>query len=110
MSLDIVNPNPYSAAISDLYVVWNWDSGRLGGDGHLWLQSVALNGTTIWTGNVNVPALAIPFSTPVMLPGDGVKSTLTFTFNYPYVYPGGEELQINFSTPGCEMYPIHVTN
>ena len=110
MYLEITNPNPYSVTMSNIFVRWNYNGGRIGGNGKLTLKTIDLNGTTFWTGSENVPLLTIPLSPPVVLPGNGVKSRITFTFDYTYGNPGGEELQIDFSTPGCELYSIHVQN
>ncbi len=109
MYLDIKNDNPYPVTMSSIFVRWNYNGGRIGGDGKLTLKTIDLNGTIFWTGSVNAPLLTIPLSPPVTLPANGA-SRITFTFDYTYGNPGGEELQIDFSTPGCEGDPIHVQN
>ena len=114
MYLNILNPNTYDVVVNRIYVVWNWDNGRIGGDGNLWLKSIQLGTTEIWAGNLNEATLTIPsdkavFSTIPIIPGGGT-TTLTFTFAHKYSNKAGEEINIYFATPGCESDAIHVKN
>jgi hypothetical protein len=108
MYLDINNPNPYSVTVDNVFVRWNYSWGSSTG-GELSLQSVQLSTTVFWMGNISTDSFVInSFSAPVVIPPG--SSRITFNFNQTYANPRGEELQIWFSTPGCEAYPIHVTN
>ena len=108
MYLDINNPNPYSVTVDNVFVRWNYSWGSSMG-GELSLQSVQLSTTVFWMGNISTDSFVIDsFSAPVVIPPG--SSRITFNFNQTYANPRGEELQIGFSTPGCEAYPIHVSN
>ena len=110
MYLDILNPNNYSLAISHIYVVWNYKNGRTGGGGLLYLDAIDIGGNIIWQGHLNAPGPTIDFSTPPLLLANGT-SRITFTFDNKYSNPGGEEINIYFSTPGCdETNSVHVKN
>jgi hypothetical protein len=113
MYLDIPNPNAYPVAVRDVFVAWNYQTGG-SVMRSLTLQSARLNTNVFWTGSVSAYNLVIgeggyPFSQPVILPA-GQTSRLTFSFDRNYANPIGDEIMINFSTPGCEPYPIDVVN
>jgi hypothetical protein len=106
MYLNIPNPNPYPVTISGVFVAWNYSAGHMPGDTSLWLQRADLNGTVFWTGMLNQPGALLPLSTTVVLPANAT-SKLTFTFDKIYDRPSGnEQIQVQFSTPGCENYPV----
>jgi hypothetical protein len=113
MTMTITNPNPFSVRVKDVFVVWDHDRGhQVGNDKSLNLLSMSL-GTQFWTGNSNGPtATGVPNpATAVVIPGGGATSTIVFTFHQTYDRSdGSEEILINLSTPGCELYPIHEKN
>ena len=112
MTMTITNPNVYTITVSDIFVVWNHDKGhQVGSDKSLILQSASLGATTIWTGTNTGPSTTLTPATPLIIPGNGTVSTITFTFHQSYdKIDNSEELLINLSTPGCESFPIHATN
>ena len=106
MYLDFSNAsNPYPVTVSSVYVAWNYAAGHVPGDSSLWLQKADLNGTVFWTGNLNKQDANLPLSTAVVIPANGT-ARVTFTFDKTYTREGGEQVQIFFSTPGCEGYPV----
>ncbi len=109
MSLNIPNGNVYPVTISSIYVAWNYDKGHIGSNSNLKLMSAKLNSTTIWqvTTGIHQPNYTIPLATSVVIPASGT-SQLTFTFDQTYNRQSGEQIQIQFSTPGCELFPILV--
>jgi hypothetical protein len=111
MRLTIRNPNNYSFRVENVFVVWNNDKGHQEGNNKdLNLISASL-GTQFWTGENGGPSASLTPSpaTPVSIPGGGATSTIIFTFHQSYDHSdGSEEILINLSTPGCELYPIHV--
>ncbi|HMB22455.1 MAG: choice-of-anchor Q domain-containing protein, partial [Chloroflexota bacterium] len=108
MYLDIPNPNPYPVTVSNVYVVWNYAAGHAPGDSSMYLQKAQLGSTVFWTGNLNQPSASLPLSTAVAIPASGT-ARITFTFDKVYNRPmGNEQIQILFSTPGCEAYPVIV--
>jgi hypothetical protein len=113
MTLAITNPNPYAVRVQDVYAVWDHDRGhQTGNDKTLILQSASL-GAQFWTGPNDGPAITITPNpaTAVLIPGGGATSTIIFTFHQSYDRSdGSEEILINLSTPGCELYPIHEKN
>jgi uncharacterized protein (UPF0333 family) len=112
MTMTITNPNVYPITVSDVFVVWNHDKGHRVGDKSLILQSASISGslTPFWTGNSSGPSNTLTSVTPLIIPGNGTVSTITFTFNQSYDNPdNSEETLINLSTPGCEGFPIHET-
>lgn len=113
MIMTIVNPNAYSVRVKDVFVVWDHDKGHLSGnDKTLTLLGMTL-GSQFWTGtDIGPSTTATPNpATPVLIPGGGATSTIIFTFHQSYDRSdGSEEILINLSTPGCELYPIHEKN
>ncbi|MBN2118803.1 MAG: pilus assembly protein [Anaerolineales bacterium] len=106
MYLDMSNAsNPYPVTVDSVYVAWNYAAGHVPGDSSLWLQSADLNGTIFWTGNLNKQDAKLPLSTAVVIPANGT-ARVTFTFDKTYNRAGGEQVQVFFSTPGCETYPV----
>lgn len=109
MYLDIPNANPYPVTIAGVRVGWNYANGHRGANSSLRLLGAALNGTTFWTGDENIPIFQIPLPTsPLVIPANGT-SRITFTFDQTYDRLIDEGLYVTFSTPGCESYPIDVT-
>jgi hypothetical protein len=113
MTLAIRNPNPYAVRVQDVYAVWDHDRGHaVGNDKTLKLTNVSL-GAQFWTGTNDGPSATITPNpaTAVLIPGGGATSTIIFTFHQTYDRSdGSEEILINLSTPGCELYPIHEKN
>jgi hypothetical protein len=107
MTLELTNTNSYAVTVSSVFVAWNYAAGHVPGDTSLWLQKAELGSTTFWTGNINQPSALLPLSTTVVIPANS-KPKLTFTFDKTYNKPSGEQIQIQFSTPGCESYPAIV--
>jgi hypothetical protein len=108
MYLDIPNTNSYPVTISSIYVAWNYDQGHVGSNSNLKLMSVKLGSSTIWQSSAGVhqPNYTISsFSNPAIVPAAGT-SRLTFTFDQTYSRASGEGIQVQFSTPGCDAYPI----
>ena len=112
MTMTITNPNAYAITVKDIFVVWNHDKGhQVGTDKSLILQSASLGATPFWTGNSLGPSDTLTSITPLIIPGNGTVSTITFTFHQSYdKFDNSEELLINLSTPGCEGFPIHATH
>ncbi|RPJ26431.1 MAG: hypothetical protein EHM33_11610 [Chloroflexi bacterium] len=108
MSLTFNNQNPYAVTIQNIYVAWNYDNGHKGSIDDLNLVSARLNTTTFWTGDVNDEGFWVPISTPLIIPANTTTNRITFTFNQTYDRAKGDKIQISFSTPGCESYPIIV--
>jgi hypothetical protein len=115
MTMTITNAQPYPITIKDIFVVWNHDKGhQVGNDKSLILQSASVSTTsgvtTIWTGTNAGPSTTLTSTSPIVIQGNGVVTTITFTFNQSYDKPDtSEEILINLSTPGCELYPLHKT-
>ena len=105
MSLTINNPNPYAVQVQDVYAVWDYDRGhQTGNDKSLHLISASL-GAQFWTGDGPRPFTITP-ATVVLIPSG--SSTIIFTFHQTYERSdGSEEILINLSTNGCQLYPIH---
>ena len=110
MTLTITNPNTWPLTIGDVFVIWDHDKGhKTGNDKTLQLLSASLGATPFWTGNLPGPNAGLTPTTPAVIPPGGTL-TLTFTFHQDYDRSdGSEEININFSTPGCQGSPIHVT-
>jgi hypothetical protein len=110
--LDIPNPNSYPVAIQSIYLAWNYNGGHDSPfDQTLRLQKAEFpTGNVFWTGDMPGPFYVIPepYSPPLLLPPGGVR--LTFTFHQSYDISSREEINIYFSTPGCEAYPVQVRN
>jgi hypothetical protein len=111
MRLTINNPNPYAVRVQDVYAVWDHDRGhQTGNDKTLHLISASL-GAQFWTGNELGPSYTItpPAATVVLIPSG--SSTIIFTFHQSYDRSdGSEEILINLSTNGCQLFPIHEKN
>ena len=111
MTLTIMNPNVYSVRVKDVFVVWDHDKGHSEGNNkELHLIGASLGGQ-FWTGESLGPSetLAPSPATAVVIPGGNAISTIIFTFHQSYDHSdASEEILINLSTPGCELYPIHV--
>jgi hypothetical protein len=109
MYLNILNPMSYNVTIGDVFLRWNYLQGANGNNLHL--VKAQLNsslGTNIfWTGDIHAPSYSPPLSTVVTLPANST-SRIVFTFDKLYTQPGSEQIQIAFSTPGCEGYSINV--
>jgi hypothetical protein len=109
MTLDIHNPNPYPVRVQDVYVVWDYDRGhQVGNDKSLHLISVS-RGVQFWTGDddgIGGAFITPPPATAVLFPSG--TSRIIFTFHQSYDRSdGSEEILINLSTNGCQLYPIH---
>jgi hypothetical protein len=109
MTLTITNTNAFPLTIGDIFVVWDAARGhQQGNDKTLRLQSVRLGANQFWTGNDDGPSLTITPAGLVTIPPN-TTLTLTFTFHQSYnSSDGSEEININFSNPGCEQSGIHV--
>ena len=113
MTMTIKNSQAYNVAIQNIFVVWNNDKGhQVGNDKSLVLQSVTLTTPTtitpVWTGSSTGPSTTVTSPSPMVIPGNGVVTTITFTFNQSYDKPdSSEEILMYLSTPGCENYPLH---
>ncbi|HET9913296.1 MAG TPA: Ig-like domain repeat protein [Anaerolineales bacterium] len=110
MTLDIPNPNGYPVTMGSIYVAWNYSGGHSASNSNLKLMSVSLGTTTIWqsTTGLHQPYYTISsFSNPPIIPANQTTK-LTFTFDQTYDKESGEAIQIQFSTPGCESYPVLV--
>jgi len=112
MIMTITNPNVYPITVSDVFVVWNHDKGhQVGNDKSLILNSASLGATPFWTGINAGPSTTLTSASPLIIPGNGTVSTITFTFDQSYdKFDNSEEILINLSTPGCESFPIHATH
>jgi hypothetical protein len=67
-----------------------------------------INSTVIWelAEGVHQPNYTITsFKNPAVFPAN-LPSQLVFVFDQTYDRQSGEQIQINFSTPGCESYPV----
>lgn len=110
MTMTITNPYPYAIAIKDVTVTWDHDKGHKQGgqeDKDLHLLSASLGGV-FWTGDDDGASLTITPNPARTLPSG--TSTIIFTFHQTYdASDKSEEIFITFSTPGCELYPIHAT-
>lgn len=109
MTLSVQNTNGYAVAIDYVYVVWNYSAGG-NGNTPLWLEQAKLNSTKFWDGpKVNQPGAYLSPTTPISIPANGTAN-FTFTFDSYYfnTKSGVEQIQIQFSTPGCEGYPVLV--
>jgi len=113
MTMTIKNSQSYPVSIQNIFVVWNHDKGhQVGNDKSLILQSVTLTTSTtttpVWTGSSAGPSTTITSTSPMVIPGNGVVTTITFTFNQSYdKLDNSEEILMYLSTPGCENYPLH---
>lgn len=110
MTLRVPNTNGYAVAIDHVFVAWNYSAGHSPGDSSLWLQQAKLNSTVFWAGTpISLPGTSLTPSTPVSIPANGIAM---FTFTFDKVYNGNtsgvEQVQLYFSTPGCEGYPVVV--
>jgi hypothetical protein len=111
MSLVLKNTgNNYPVTVSSVWVAWNYDKGHATGQTSLYLQkaeAISVAGNKVfWTGNLNQPSALLPLSTAVIVPANN-NLTLTFTFDKIYDGPRGlEQVQVQFSTPGCENYGV----
>lgn len=110
MTLTITNPNAWPITLGDVFVKWDHDRGHgTGNDKTLRLQTVKLGSNEFFNGDDDGPSLTISPAEPVVIPPN-TTLTLTFTFHQAYDdSDGSEELNIDFSTPGCENSFIHVT-
>lgn len=109
MYLNIYNPMPYDVTIKDIFLRWNYLQGFNGKALHL--VSAQLDSTlgtnVFWTGDVHAPSYSPPLSTTVIIPANST-SRIIFTFDKLYTKSDGEQIQISFSTPGCEDHTINV--
>jgi Flp pilus assembly protein TadG len=108
MSMTITNPHD-PITILDVQVIWNASTGAPGAGGSgsaLTLQYASLDQLQFWSGTSTTGSLTIIPSTTVTIPGNNATSTIIFTFNKSYKYPGTTSITINLSTPGCESFPI----
>jgi hypothetical protein len=110
MYLNISNPNTYSVTVKDVFLRWNYLQGANGHDLHL--VKAQLNsslGTNIFWGpsDVHAPSYSPPLSTVVIIPANST-SRIVFTFDKQYTNASGEQIQISFSTPGCESHTINI--
>ncbi|HSB00591.1 MAG TPA: Ig-like domain-containing protein [Anaerolineales bacterium] len=110
MTLTLKNTaNNYPVTVSSVFVAWNYSAGHIGGDESLWLLKADLNGTVFWSSpapGINQPGALLPLSTAVVIPANGTAK-ITFTFNQIYNrLSNNEQVQIQFSTFGCENYPV----
>ena len=89
-------------------MVWDHNKGHEGGnDKTLTLLSASLGGTT-WPLRSTKPRSRWLTAHLTIPPGGTV--TITFTFHQTYnASDGTEEILINLSTPGCEIFPIQAT-
>jgi Flp pilus assembly protein TadG len=103
MYMTITNPYAYPLATGGGSVTWNSDKGNNTGDKHLYLMSVALNGSPIWNSGPTKPNVDTqPFTTPAVIPANSTV-TIVFTFDQSYDnLDGTESIFFNLSTPGCE--------
>ena len=116
LTMTITNSQSYAVTIKDVFVVWNNDKGhQVGSDKTLVLQSASLTTTagtnTFWTGTSTGPSTTLTSTSPLVIPGNGAVTTISFNFNQSYdKLDFTEEILINLSTPGCELYPLHKTS
>lgn len=109
MYLNIYNPMTYDVTIKDIFLRWNYLQGFNGKALHLVsAQLDSILGTNVfWTGDVHAPSYSPPLSTTVIIPANST-SRIIFTFDKLYTRSDGEQIQISFSTPGCEDHTINV--
>jgi Tol biopolymer transport system component len=113
MYLDVPNPNPYPVTVNNVFLAWNYNGGHnspFNADLRL-IGAQFPTGNVFWTGDEHAPIFTIPYpyNPPVVIPA-GTTSRLTFTFDQSYDIPKNEEIEIHFSTPGCELFPVIVKN
>jgi hypothetical protein len=111
MSLNIYNPMTYNITIKDVFLRWNYLQGFNGHDLHL--VSAQLNsslGTNLFwgPGDVHAPSYSPPLNGKTVTIPASSMSTIVFTFHKLYTRPLGEQIQISFSTPGCEDHTINI--
>jgi Flp pilus assembly protein TadG len=109
MSMTITNPYLFPITMKDVTVTWNHDKGNNSGNKKLYLQSVTVGPTEIWTGDTNNRPLTIP--TTAVIPAGTITGpstiTISFVFNQSYDNPETtDEIYITLSTPGCQGNPI----
>jgi hypothetical protein len=97
ISITITNPH-VPVTISGVTLDWKKDN-----KGQLELNQAQLGSIVFWTGNDTDGNTPMTPSSMLTLPGYGVTSTFTFTFNpaYSTYTPNSTTVTINFSTPGC---------
>lgn len=102
MSMTITNPY-IDVEVLSVTLVWN-NHGALGSPDTLTLDG-ANNGTTFWSGlNDSSGTITLTPPSPLTLPGNDTKSTVTFVFLQNYdasKMSGTTTITINFSTPKC---------
>jgi hypothetical protein len=113
MYLDVPNTNPYPITVDHIYLAWNYKGGHnspFNADLRL-IGAQFPTGNVFWTGNIHAPIYTIPYpySPSVVIPANAT-SRLTFIFDQSYDISKKEEVEIYFSTPGCEAYPVVVKN
>ena len=117
--MDITNPLSTPVQIGSIAFKWYADKGHgSGNEKRLFLQNVSLGSTTIWSDNVihQDPFGVIPgdnsgnilFNPPAgtLIPGNNATTSLTFTYQQSQDRWLGDYVQVNLSTPGCELTPI----
>lgn len=111
MFMDIPNnANGYPVTSGSIYVAWNYNTGHNGSNTNLKLTSVMINSTVIWelAEGVHQPNFTITsFNNPAVFPANQT-SQLIFIFDQTYDRQTDGQIQVNFSTPGCESYPVLV--
>ena len=107
LSMTINNPTGVELVILDITAFWDHDSGhKTGSDKTLRLESISLNGSTIWTGSVYAPTFNYnPPGLVVIPPG---TTTITFEFHQTYsdTSENSQRIFINLETNGCTDFPI----
>jgi hypothetical protein len=106
MSMTITNPHE-AVTVYDVTATWNSLTGGPSGSA-LKLQNVTLAGLT-WTVIDGTGTVTTAPPTTVIIPGNNITSTITFTFdkNYQNRLTGStESITITLSTAGCEGIQI----
>lgn len=114
--IDIPNAYAYPIRVNTIYLKWNYNNGHNSPfDQTVRLQKAAfgsVSGTptpiTIWIGDQPGASYTITASNPAFVLAPGETTRLTFTFHQSYDISSKEELEITFSTPGCENDKISV--
>jgi hypothetical protein len=109
MYLDIYNPMGYSVTVKDVFLRWNYLQGANGNNLHLVKAQLnsSLGSNVFWSGDIHAPSYSPPLSTVVTIPPNST-SRIVFTFDKQYTNSSGEQIQISFSTPGCESHTINI--
>jgi hypothetical protein len=104
LTLTINSPVTTPVQIQDVFVVWNHDKGHQEGNKKLTLLAASIT-SPFWSGTSAGPSQTITPLPAAYIPTG--SSTITFTFDQSYDFlDTTESILINFSTPGCTLFPI----